>query len=214
MTTAPSLSFPELRKLLHQQGFEIEKRNGGHWCARDPSGSGQVFFADTSSDHRAIRNTLAELRRTCPSFKPPWRDDEEEAEPSPISRSTTKAESRLGGITDTLPDFNYLHVDQLLDMFTHALELPVETILVTRTDGPCREEATYSMSIIDTPSAGAINVIAHGEGASPGSASRKLMYGAQDAIRRRIQEQQEKIKAEQQRLERLELQLQFFSDGE
>jgi predicted RNA binding protein YcfA (HicA-like mRNA interferase family) len=53
----------EARRALERQGFIATKTHGGHWRFEHPNMIGPVFAPDTPSDHRAIRNLYAMLRR-------------------------------------------------------------------------------------------------------------------------------------------------------
>lgn len=56
----------EVRKLvkaLREQGWRVEETRKGHFQAFAPSGVGIVTIPGTPSDHRAMRNVMADLRR-------------------------------------------------------------------------------------------------------------------------------------------------------
>ncbi|GAA0648646.1 hypothetical protein GCM10009101_22630 [Brevundimonas lenta] len=53
----------KLRRALASDGFVITKTRGGHWRFEHPAMAGPVFGPDTPSDHRGLRNFLAELKR-------------------------------------------------------------------------------------------------------------------------------------------------------
>jgi predicted RNA binding protein YcfA (HicA-like mRNA interferase family) len=53
----------EVRRELERQGFVATKTRGGHWRFDHPNMFGPVFAPDTPSDHRAIKNLFATLRR-------------------------------------------------------------------------------------------------------------------------------------------------------
>lgn len=56
----------EIRKLLKSleaQGWRVEQLKSGHYRAYAPDGVGIVHIPGTPSDHRSIRNTLAQLRQ-------------------------------------------------------------------------------------------------------------------------------------------------------
>lgn len=59
----PTKEIKRLVRDLEQQGWRVELRKGGHYVAYAPDGVGIVTFSGTPSDHRAYRNTLAQLRR-------------------------------------------------------------------------------------------------------------------------------------------------------
>lgn len=46
---------------LRKAGVPVTLTRGGHWKVTTPNGP--VFMASTPSDHRAMRNDLARLRR-------------------------------------------------------------------------------------------------------------------------------------------------------
>ncbi len=56
---APLLAFAK------QEGFEVARTRNGHLKFTKP-GYPPVFTSSTPSDHRAIKNTLAQLRRLRP----------------------------------------------------------------------------------------------------------------------------------------------------
>ena len=51
------------RRQFTRLGFQVTKTRGGHWRIEHPAMNGPVFAADTPSDHRAIKNLHAMLRR-------------------------------------------------------------------------------------------------------------------------------------------------------
>lgn len=51
------------RRELARSGFTVTKTSGGHWRFEHPQMDGPVFAADTPSDHRAVKNLLALVRR-------------------------------------------------------------------------------------------------------------------------------------------------------
>ena len=51
------------RRQLERLGFIMTKTRGGHWRLEHPDMKGLVFAPDTPSDHRAVKNLRAELRR-------------------------------------------------------------------------------------------------------------------------------------------------------
>ena len=56
----------EIRKLvksLQQQGWRVEQLKSGHYRAYAPDGENIVHIAGTPSDHHAMGNTLARLRK-------------------------------------------------------------------------------------------------------------------------------------------------------
>jgi hypothetical protein len=53
----------ELRRKLQRDGFMTSVTPGGHLRIEHDGMRGPVFAARTPSDHRAVRNTLAMLRR-------------------------------------------------------------------------------------------------------------------------------------------------------
>lgn len=59
-----SKEITKLVKALEQQGWRVELRGSGHYMAFPPDKARHpVVFASTPSDHRALRNILARLRR-------------------------------------------------------------------------------------------------------------------------------------------------------
>lgn len=55
----------EVRKLitsLESQGWRIERLKSGHFRAYAPDGVGIVHLPGTPSDHRSLKNTVAQLR--------------------------------------------------------------------------------------------------------------------------------------------------------
>lgn len=60
------MSYSDLRqsrRKLARLGFTVTKTRGGHWRFEHPDMNGPVFAADTPSDHRAIKNFQAMVRR-------------------------------------------------------------------------------------------------------------------------------------------------------
>ena len=53
----------ELNRRLTALGWDLAKTGSGHWLARPPDGGQGEIYADTPSDHRAMANTKARLRR-------------------------------------------------------------------------------------------------------------------------------------------------------
>ncbi len=63
MNLSASSHMKEVRRELQRQGFVATKTRGGHWRFEHPNMYGPVFAPDTPSDHRAIKNLFATLRR-------------------------------------------------------------------------------------------------------------------------------------------------------
>lgn len=53
----------EARRQLERHGFTATKTRGGHWRFEHPGVGGPVFAPATPSDHRALKNLQALLRR-------------------------------------------------------------------------------------------------------------------------------------------------------
>lgn len=56
----------DFKKVLDQatkQGWRVEQTKGGHWRLYAPDGEHIVHAASTPSDHRALANTIAQMRR-------------------------------------------------------------------------------------------------------------------------------------------------------
>ena len=56
----------EIRKLvarLQDQGWRVDQLKSGHYRAYAPDGEGTVHIPGTPSDHRSLRNTVAQLKR-------------------------------------------------------------------------------------------------------------------------------------------------------
>jgi hypothetical protein len=51
----------ELERKARAQGWRVEKRNHLKWFA--PDGRTMIVSGGTESDHRALQNTLARMRR-------------------------------------------------------------------------------------------------------------------------------------------------------
>ncbi len=58
-----STEMKKVRRRLERLGFIATKTRSGHWKFGHPNMEGVVFAAGTPSDHRAIKNFLAELQR-------------------------------------------------------------------------------------------------------------------------------------------------------
>lgn len=63
MNMSASSQMKEVRRDLERRGFNISKTRGGHWRFDHPNMDGPVFGPDTPSDHRGIKNLLAQIRR-------------------------------------------------------------------------------------------------------------------------------------------------------
>lgn len=61
MATAKDIR--KLLKSLEAQGWRVERTKKGHYVAYAPDGVGRVTIPGTPSDHRSMKNTLADLRR-------------------------------------------------------------------------------------------------------------------------------------------------------
>lgn len=55
--------FDRLQTEYENAGWTIRRTGGGHLRWTGPNGEGPVFTASTPSDHRAIQNIKATLRR-------------------------------------------------------------------------------------------------------------------------------------------------------
>lgn len=55
--------FRDLFRALDAQGFTYRRTGTGHWQVRNPDGRVVTVMASTPSDHRSMRNSLADLRR-------------------------------------------------------------------------------------------------------------------------------------------------------
>lgn len=53
----------DVRRALLRDGFTASKTNGGHWRFEHPNMVGPVFAPSTPSDHRAVKNMMALIRR-------------------------------------------------------------------------------------------------------------------------------------------------------
>ena len=58
-----SSEMKQYRRHLTHLGFVVTKTRGGHWRFEHPDMDGPVFGADTPSDHRAMKNLFATVRR-------------------------------------------------------------------------------------------------------------------------------------------------------
>lgn len=61
MATSP---FREILKELDSQNIEYVPTKKG-WLIKSPDGKGLVTIHGTPSDHRALKNAVADLRRIC-----------------------------------------------------------------------------------------------------------------------------------------------------
>jgi len=59
----PASQMTEYWRDLSRRGFSNTKTRGGHWKIEHPDMDGPVFAADTPSDHRALHNLDAMIRR-------------------------------------------------------------------------------------------------------------------------------------------------------
>jgi hypothetical protein len=53
----------QYRRQLERLGFVVTKTRGGHWRFEHAQMDEPVFGADTPSDHRAMKNLFATVRR-------------------------------------------------------------------------------------------------------------------------------------------------------
>lgn len=53
----------QMRRALEKEGFTAIKTRGGHWRFDHPMMIGPVFAPNTPSDHRALKNLQALMRR-------------------------------------------------------------------------------------------------------------------------------------------------------
>lgn len=60
-------------KAVAAQGFEVSRTSKGHWRVRDQDGRTVTVFSGTTSDRRAHRNALAQLKRAGLIWPPPGR---------------------------------------------------------------------------------------------------------------------------------------------
>ena len=52
----------QLRKIAEANGFTVEQSKGSHWIFRDPKGRRVAVAANSASDTRSLKNTIAHLR--------------------------------------------------------------------------------------------------------------------------------------------------------
>jgi predicted RNA binding protein YcfA (HicA-like mRNA interferase family) len=74
----PNMSARDLIRLAERDGWTVRYTAGGHLRLEHPDAAGPVFATATPSDHRAARNTLAQMRRALPP-----EDREERKAPRP-----------------------------------------------------------------------------------------------------------------------------------
>lgn len=58
----------DLARRLRREGWRVLLTKRGHYKARPPDGGPFVVFSSTPSDGRAMKNTLADIRRARRSF--------------------------------------------------------------------------------------------------------------------------------------------------
>lgn len=58
-------------RAVGRQGFEVSRTSKGHWRVRDQDGRTVTVLSGTSSDPRAYRNGLAQLKRAGLIWPPP-----------------------------------------------------------------------------------------------------------------------------------------------
>jgi predicted RNA binding protein YcfA (HicA-like mRNA interferase family) len=56
----------ELQRLAERNGWIVRRTNGGHLRLTHPQATTPVFASSTPSDHRALANALAQMRRVLP----------------------------------------------------------------------------------------------------------------------------------------------------
>jgi predicted RNA binding protein YcfA (HicA-like mRNA interferase family) len=59
----------DLRQLAKRAGWTISTTGGGHLRLEHPEANGPVITGSTPSDHRAIRNAVAQMKRALPRPK-------------------------------------------------------------------------------------------------------------------------------------------------
>ncbi len=73
-------------RALRAQGWGLTQNANGHFRAVPPGGDAQiVHFSTSSNDHRALRNTVRDLRANGFVWPQKGRQDEAEAEPEAVS---------------------------------------------------------------------------------------------------------------------------------
>lgn len=73
MSTHALAEFKPVIRALEIQGWRVAKTGQGHYRAAPPNEAAQVVHFGTSSDHRALKNTIAQLRRSGFVWPPPRR---------------------------------------------------------------------------------------------------------------------------------------------
>jgi hypothetical protein len=60
----PALDFKTLVKELRTQNWAVSQSNSGHWRCTPPDPKQAIVHLSESGDYRAIRNSLADLKRS------------------------------------------------------------------------------------------------------------------------------------------------------
>lgn len=60
---AQDKDFKKVRKEAVKQGWRVEMTKNGHWRLYAPGGENTVHAPGTPSDHRGLKNTIAQMRR-------------------------------------------------------------------------------------------------------------------------------------------------------
>lgn len=66
----PQKDFTKLIRQLRKNGYVVEMRKGGHYAVMARDGQRLVTLPASTSDHRAIKNARALLRRNGISYEP------------------------------------------------------------------------------------------------------------------------------------------------
>lgn len=77
--------FRRIFAALERQGWGVTQNANGHYRAVPPGNGSIVHFATSSNDHRAVRNTIRDLRAS--GFVWPEQADAKATEPSPSPES-------------------------------------------------------------------------------------------------------------------------------
>lgn len=67
----PAGDYVEILSALRSQGFTLTRTAEGHWRAASPNPAVQVVFFAVSAERRAMKNTIALLRRAGLAWPPP-----------------------------------------------------------------------------------------------------------------------------------------------
>lgn len=102
----------ELIRELRSQGWEVEKGNSGHYKCTPPNPKMDiVYMSTTSSDFRAMRNNISQLKKS--GFVSPWEPDSRRGE-EPMDNGEGTTIDYLEHVLDAFQEVHGTPVDQVV----------------------------------------------------------------------------------------------------